>query len=180
MKKMILFFIGLLGVFSTYAQMYTTTKGTVQFFSSTPLENIEAVNNNVSSVISASNDSVLVWMHNTGFVFKNALMQEHFNENYMESAKYPMDVFRGKINQHIDYSKDGIYKVTATGRLTIHGVEQAKVINGIFTVKNGTIHLDSDFSVKTADFKIEIPKLVFEKIAEEIKVTMSADYKLKA
>jgi polyisoprenoid-binding protein YceI len=179
MTKLFLGVILMAITFVGQAQTYMTTAGKVQFFSDAPLEDISAVNSNVSSLINILTDSIFVRMKNTGFVFKNALMQEHFNENYMESTKYPHDSFKGKMNQKIDYSKDGSYPVSATGKLTIHGVEKSETINGTLIVKNGVIHLDSEFIIHTGTFKIEIPKLLFEKIAEEIKVTLSADYKLK-
>jgi len=163
----------------THAQVYMTTTGKVEFFSEAPLENITATNSAVSSLINITTDSIFVRMKNTGFVFKNALMQDHFNENYMESTKYPYDSFRGKINEKIEYSKDGIYPVSATGKLSIHGVEKIVVIPGSLIVKGNSIQLHSEFTVRTGDFKIEIPKLLFEKIAEEIKVTLTADYKQK-
>ncbi len=161
------------------AQIYITTTGKVQFFSETPLENISAVNSSVSSLINTTTDSVFVRMKNTGFVFKNALMQDHFNENYMESTKFPLASFRGKINEKIDYTRDGVYPVTSTGKFALHGVEKIETIKGTLTVKDQVIHLDAGLMVHTADFKIEIPKLVFSKIAEDIKVTMAADYKIK-
>jgi len=133
----------------------------------------------VSSLINTKTDSIFVRMKNTGFAFKNALMENHFNENYMESTKYPIDTFRGKINETVNYSKEDAYSVTASGMLLIHGLQKAETIKGILTIKGGVIHLQSEFFVHAADFKIEVPKLVFEKIAEEIKVTMAADYKLK-
>ena len=162
----------------THAQIFMTTTGKVQFFSETPLENISAVNAAVSSLINTTTDSVFVRMKNTGFVFKNALMQEHFNENYMESTKYPLDSFRGKINEEIDYAHDGTYAVTATGKFSVHGVEKMETIKGTLVIKENDLHLDAAFMVHTADFNIEIPKLVFTKIAEDIKVNMSADYAL--
>src|SRR3954470_16358545 len=111
-----------------------TTTGKVQFFSETPLENISAVNSNVSTLINTNTDSVFVRMKQTGFVFKNALMQEHFNENYMESTKYPLATFRGKINEKVDYTQDGSFLVTSTGKLTLHGVEKIETIKGTLTV----------------------------------------------
>ncbi|MCJ8211054.1 YceI family protein [Mucilaginibacter sp. RS28] len=177
MKKFLFIITTLLFAAGAHAQVYMTANGKVQFFSETPLENIVATNNNVSTLINTATDSILVRMKNTGFTFKNALMQEHFNENYMESSKYPYDTFRGKLNQKIDYAKDGVYKVSATGKITIHGTERNTTINGTLTVKNETIHLDAEFIAHTADFNIEVPKLVFEKIAENIRVTMNADYK---
>ena len=161
------------------AQVFITTTGKVQFFSETPLENISAINSAVSSLINPMTDSVFVRMKNIGFVFKNALMQEHFNENYMESTKYPLGSFRGKINEEFDYTKDGTYTVTATGKLALHGVEKIVTIKGTLIINEKGVHLDAALMVHTADFNIEIPKLVFTKIAEDIKVNMSADYALK-
>ncbi len=103
-------------------------------------------------------------------------MQEHFNENYMETPKYPNASFRGKINEKIDYKKDGVYKVTCTGKLNMHGVDQLRTIDGTITVKGNEVVLDSQFFVKTVDHKIDVPKVVFEKIAENIKVTVNAKY----
>ncbi len=160
------------------AQLFMTTTANVQFFSETPVQNISAVNSKVSTLINTNTDSVLVRMRNTDFVFTNSLMQEHFNENYMESTKYPFDEFYGKINPVINYARDGVYKVSATGNLTIHGTTKPASINGTLSIKNGNVHLDAEFMIHTADFNIEVPKLVFEKIAQDIKVDMSADYKL--
>lgn len=162
----------------TEAQIYMTSAAKVQFFSETPLENIVATNTTVSTLINTTTDSILVRIKNTAFTFKNGLMQDHFNENYMETTKYPYDSFRGHITPGIDYSKDNVYNVSATGALNIHGVDKPAVIKGTLTVKDGTIHLEAKFVVRTADFNIEIPKLVFEKIAEQIQVSMAADYKL--
>lgn len=92
----------------------------------------------------------------------------------MESEKFTSSTFAGKINEVIDYTKDGTYDVTVTGKLKIHGVEQVKTINGKVIVKGQTIQLISNFKVKVADHNIEIPKLVTAKIAEEIEVTVDA------
>lgn len=166
------------GLIEARAQIYMTTTAKVSFFSKTPVQDISAVNSTASSLINAKTDSVFFRMKNSSFEFENALMRDHFNENYMESTKYPIDSFRGKIEQKIDFKKDGQYKVTANGKLTIHGVERPVNVDGVLTVKGETIHLESQFFVKTADYHIEVPRLVFEKIAESIKVTLNADYKL--
>lgn len=158
------------------AQIMITNTAKVQFFSETPVENISAVNANTSSLLNTATDSVFIKIKNTSFAFKNALMQDHFNENYMESDKYPYSTFKGKINQAIDYKKEGTYKVSVSGKMNIHGVERPVVANGVMTVKADQISVSSDFTVKTADYKIDIPKLVFQKIAEEIKVSFNATY----
>lgn len=103
-------------------------------------------------------------------------MQEHFNTDYMESDKYPKATFKGKIQEHIDVTKDGTYPVNAVGELEVHGVKQQRSIPGKMTVVNGTVKMTSEFMVKCADHHIEIPRLVFHNIAESIKVTVNAAY----
>lgn len=106
MKK--LFLIALLFIgFQSKAQLFITTTGEVSFFSKTPMEDIEAVNKNVSSIINTSTNEVAVQMRITNFVFPNKLMQEHFNENYLESEKFPSATFKGKIKEDVDLTKPG-------------------------------------------------------------------------
>jgi hypothetical protein len=165
-----------MGYSGTQAQVYKSKKDevTVSFFSSTPLEDISAVHNTSTSFI--ANDSIKFSMSNTGFVFPKPLMQEHFNENYMESAKYPKSTFRGKINEKTDLSKDGVYKVTCTGVMYMHGVEKLITIPGTFTVKGGEVNLVANFKAKLEDYKIAKPKVVTEKIADIIDVKINANY----
>ncbi len=178
MKKLILT-IGC-GIISLtgFSQIYLANNKAAQikFFSTTPVENIDATNDAVTSILNTSTDSVGVKVPINAFIFPKSLMQEHFNENYMESAKYPTAKFSGKINEKVDYTKNGEYKVTCTGTLTIHGVAQPTTISGTLKINEGKVHLDSKFAVKLKDFKIEVPKLVFQNIAESIDVTMTATY----
>ena len=109
-----------------------------------------------------------------GFTFEKKLMEEHFNEKYMESDKYPYATFTGKINEAVDYKKEGTYKVTITGKLNIHGVEKERTIDGTLTIKGGEISLDSKFNVALKDHKVEIPTLVAQNIAEVVEVTIKA------
>ena len=113
-----------------------------------------------------------------GFEFKKALMQEHFNENYLESDKFPKATFKGKIvnNSDVNYKKDGTYKVKTKGQLTIHGVTKEVEADGTIEVKGGKIVGTSTFNVNPEDYKISIPNLVRDKIAKQIKVTVKADY----
>lgn len=174
MKKIFLALIGtLLFGATSYAQVFSTSSGAIGFFSSTPVEDIQAKSDKVLAVMNAKRE-VAFSVSNTTFQFPNKLMQEHFNEKYMESEKYPTSTFKGKINEDIDLTKDGEHKVTVTGKLNIHGVEMDRTIPGTITVKDGVIHLVTDFKVKVADHKIEIPKLVLSKIAEEISVNVDA------
>ena len=97
-------------------------------------------------------------------------MEEHFNENYMETEKYPAAVFIGKIMEPVDYRRDGTYPVHADGVLDIHGIKQNRSLKGQMSISGGQITLTSDFDVKLADHKIQVPTLVITKIAEDIAV----------
>jgi polyisoprenoid-binding protein YceI len=180
MKRILIFFIVISGLTSlkVSAQKYFTKDAGVSFFSHTPLENIEANNQKATSVLDAATGNIEFAVLIKGFEFQKALMQEHFNENYMESSKYPKATFKGKIvnNGDVNYTKDGSYKVKTQGQLTIHGVTNNVETNGVIEVKGGKITGTSTFNVKPQDYKIEIPNLVREKIAQEIKVEIKSNY----
>ncbi|MBC7389905.1 MAG: YceI family protein [Opitutaceae bacterium] len=160
-----------------YAQKpLRATFSKVSFFSHTPVEDIEALSDKVSSVINPSTNQIAFVILNTSFHFSNSLMEEHFNEKYMESDKYPKSSFSGKINEPINWAQNGENKVSVTGKLLVHGIEKKRTIPATITVKDGKIYASSEFLIKTEDHKIEIPKLVWEKIAEEIKVNVSTEY----
>lgn len=163
---------------SIFAQIYKNKDkgGKVHFFSATPMENIEANTNTSISIINTLTDSINVRIQITSFQFKNSLMQSHFNENYMESEKFPTASLKGKINEKIDYKKDGTYKVTANCNVTIHGVTKPYQLSGTITVKGSDVQLLSKFDVKLVDHKIEVPKLVMSKIAESIAVDVDFTY----
>lgn len=154
----------------TFGQLYATQSGETNFFSETPVENISATNKSVGAILNTATNDLAVSMRMTAFEFPNKLMQEHFNENYMESEKFPVGIFKGKIIEAIDYTKNGMYEVTAKGQLTLHGVTQARDLKGKLTVDNQKINLVCNFDVKLTDHKIEVPKLVFAKIAEVISI----------
>jgi polyisoprenoid-binding protein YceI len=103
-------------------------------------------------------------------------MQQHFNENYMESEKYPYAIFKGRIIEELDLSKPGVYSVNASGTLTIHGVDQDRKLSGKLTVGENSLVLETSFDVMLIDHKIEVPKLVFKKIAEKIEVSANINY----
>lgn len=175
MKK--LFYTAWLALSLSYtasAQIFSTANGKVDFYSKTPVEDIEAHTNTAVTLLNTKTGELVMKIVNTSFNFPNKLMQEHFNEKYMESEKFPNSTFSGKINETIDFTKDGTYDVTVTGKLTIHGVEQVRTIAGKIIIKNGTIQLLSDFKVKNADHKVQIPELVVAKIAEELSVHVDA------
>jgi hypothetical protein len=177
MKKLIaLLALSIAGYANSNAQIYKSKKDEVKvsFFSSTPIEDISAMNSTSTSFIAG--DSIKFSLANTGFVFVKPLMQEHFNENYMESPKYPKSTFRGKINEKPDLTKDGVYKVTCTGLMYMHGVEKLITVPGTITVKGDEVNLVSAFKVKLDDYKIARPKVVMDKIAEEIEIKINANY----
>ena len=177
MKKIFLVLVISFDALSGKAQLYTATQGsTVSFFSEAPLENIEANNTKVSSFLNTSTNDIMFNVHVRGFEFQKDLMKEHFNEKYMESDKYPTSTFKGKINETVDYTKDGTYNVTATGKLTIHGVEREINAPGTVTVDKGKINVKSDFRVPLKGFNIEVPKLVFQNIAEVVSIKVNTNY----
>jgi polyisoprenoid-binding protein YceI len=161
---------------AAFAQKYMTRTGKIIFFSSTPLENIEAFNNEVSAIADAGNGDIVFQAPIKSFKFEKALMQEHFNENYMESDKYPKAEFKGRIANPsaVNFTKDGTYNVTTTGKLTIHGITRDVSVPGTITVKGNEATINSKFKVRTADYGIKIPALVEGKIAKEIAVTVNS------
>ncbi len=158
--------------FEAFGQsLFRTKTGEVSFYSKAPLEDIAAVNKEADILINTSNNEVVSAMKIKKFDFPNNLMEEHFNENYMESGKFPNAVFKGKINEKIDFTKEGTHNVTATGKISIHGVEKDKTITGTLKVVPGEkLILDATFDIILVDHKIERPSIVTMKIAEKIDV----------
>ena len=156
------------------AQIYMAKTCQVDFFSEAPVENIEAVNKSAQPILNTATGDIQVRIPIISFKFQKPLMEEHFNENYMETEKYPNATFKGKINEPVDWSKPGEYKVTATGKLNIHGVEKERTIPGTITIRDGQILLNSVFNVHVADHGIKVPSLYVKNIAEDVKVTLNA------
>jgi len=178
MKKILLLTLLVIG-FQSRAQLFMTTNGEVSIFSKTPMENIDAVNKSVSSIINTATNEVAVQMRITNFVFPNKLMQEHFNENYLESEKFPSATFKGKIKEAIDLTVAGTYPITASGTATIHGVTRPIDLKGTIISTGTSLALTCTFEVKLVDYKVDIPKIVFAKIAEVIKVSSKINYTKK-
>ncbi|MFM2400797.1 MAG: hypothetical protein RI950_313 [Bacteroidota bacterium] len=178
MKKIFLLTLLAIG-FQSKAQLFMTTNGEVSIFSKTPMENIDAVNKSVSSIINTATNEVAVQMRITNFVFPNKLMQEHFNENYLESEKFPSATFKGKIKETVDLTVAGTYPITASGSATIHGVTRPIELKGSIVSTGTNLALTCAFEVKLVDYKVDIPKIVFAKIAEVIKVSSKINYTKK-
>lgn len=173
------FFIAtlLLATIAVSAQKYITREAYIKFYGSTPLENIEAVTNQASSVIDAATNEVVFQVLLNSFTFEKALMQEHFNENYVESEKYPKCIFKGKIQEAIDFKKSGTYPVTIKGTMSLHGIEREIEVRATVIVEKNGIKLSSTFMVVPEDYEIKIPGAVRDKIAKEMEVTVKAAYK---
>jgi polyisoprenoid-binding protein YceI len=164
-----------------HAQKVFTKNGNISFFSKSPLENISANNNQVMSVLNKQNGEMQFSVLIKSFRFKKALMEEHFNENYLESDKYPKAIFKGIVEgaEKLDLSKDGTYKVKVSGDLTIHGVTNKVSVPGTLTSKSGIVTGNTVFNLKLADYNISIPKLVKDNIAEIIEITVDCVYEQK-
>lgn len=174
MKKILLSLLVVAGI-SANAQMFKNKKegNTVHFLSKSALEDIEATNKNPIAVFKAETADIQFAVVMTQFKFKSALMEEHFNENYMESEKYPQATFKGKVNEKIDLSKDGENKVTVTGKMTMHGVTKDITTEGTITKKGEDLVVVSTFKVKVADYNIKVPSLYVQNIAEVVDVNVN-------
>lgn len=159
---------------SASAQKYMTRSGKISFFSGTPIENIEGLNNEVAAALNTTSGDILFQVPIKSFKFPSQLMQDHFNEDYMESDKFPKADFKGKYNPADIGAKDGVYKTTVSGKLTIHGVTKDVQIPGTITVKNGEMILNAKFNVATADYKIQIPAIAAGKVAKTIEITVNS------
>jgi hypothetical protein len=151
----------------------------VAFFSSTVVEDIEATSTTASSVLDTKSRNIIFRVNNNSFQFRKKLMQEHFNENYMESDKYPFSEFKGKITDDVDLSKDGNYIVNVAGNLNVHGVTKAYQTKATLTVNQGVTTAKATFRVRIEDHKIKIPTIVFKNIAEFVDVRVSGVYQPK-
>lgn len=176
--KQLLGLAALLLLFTTVAaqDVHSCRNATLSFFSSAPMEDIDAKTSQGVSAINTKTKAVYFKVPINTFQFKKKLMQEHFNENYLESEKYPHAEFKGNIVDNVDFSKDGSYPVTVEGSLNIHGVSKNYREKGTITVKGGRINAAAKFNVRVADHKIKIPTLVIKNIAEVVEVSVNADY----
>jgi hypothetical protein len=173
MRKLIISFLLILAfAVSSFGQKYFTRNGYVRFFSATPVENIEAKNNQASCILDLESGEVVSKMLMTAFQFEKALMQEHFNENYVESDKFPQATMKGKILnlKDIDFSKTGKSDVTMDAGITVHGVTKQFTIKGIVENLNGKLIASASFTVIPSDFDIKIPKAVADNIAKVVQV----------
>jgi polyisoprenoid-binding protein YceI len=175
MKKALIASLVLLTTFTASAQKYFTKNATVTFLSKAPTETIEGTNKTTTTVIDAKTGAIAFSVVVKGFVFEKQLMQQHFNDNYMESNKYPKSEFKGTIsnNATVKYTTDGTYNVTVTGKLTMHGVTKSINTTGKITVAGGKVSATSEFNVTLSDYKISIPSVVKDKIGKTVKISVN-------
>ena len=179
MKQLLLIAIVLgLGATSIDAQKLLCRDGHVWFFSSTPMEDIEAHNKQASSIIDTESGDVVVQVLMKSFEFEKALMQEHFNENYVESDKFPKGKFKGKINNlsEINFTKDGTYTAIVEGVLNIHGVDKDVSTQATFTIVENKVRVQGKFVTSPSDFEIEIPAVVRDNIAKQMDVNFDMEF----
>lgn len=178
MKRSIFLILLISLFFTANAQKFMTKNGYIGFFSHTPMEDIKGDNNQVASVLDTSTGDLVFQVLIKSFHFDRALMEEHFNENYLESDKFPKSTFTGKITNlsSVNLSKNGSYDVVVEGDMTIHGATNKVSAKGTLEVTAGGINANSKFLINPEDYKINIPGVVREKIAKNLEVTVIMKY----
>ncbi|MEJ7676565.1 MAG: YceI family protein [Segetibacter sp.] len=176
-QQFILFTILFLNLFSLFAQtskIFSVRSGKISFQSEAPFETIRASSNDIKGLLEIEKKLFAFKVRMESFDgFNSGLQKEHFNENYIESSKFPEATFNGKIIEDADLTKDGSYTIRAKGNFTIHGVSQERIIKSAVTVRNGKMNLQSAFSVLLEDHNIPIPKVVKDKLSSEISVQVN-------
>ncbi|MFM7222763.1 MAG: YceI family protein [Bacteroidota bacterium] len=163
--------------YSQAQKVYATKTGQIAFNASSPIEKIAAINNQTDSKFVGENGQVVFAVLIKGFKFENQLMEDHFNENYMESTKFPKADFKGYITniKEVNFSKDGSYPVNLDGNLTLHGVTNKVTATGTMKVAGGAPEMEGTFKIKLKDYKVE-GLYIGEKIAPEVAITVKCKY----
>jgi len=182
-KKLVsfLFFVQLFLAQTVTAQkttdIFSIKNNLITFHSNTSLELIKASSTQLKGVIDVKKKNFAFSIAIATFDgFNSPLQKEHFNENYMETSRFPTASFTGHIIEDEDFTKDGSYNVRAKGKFTLHGITQERILQGDLVVKNGTIKLTCNFNVLLSEHEIKIPRIVHEKLASEIKVVLYAEF----
>jgi hypothetical protein len=172
-------FFALLIPAAGYSQLYSTRSGFIGFYSKTALEDVKGENNQVYAIVDAGKKNLAFAALLKGFIFPKELMQEHFNENYVESDKYPKATFSGAYTGDVALDKDGVYKVVVKGNLMLHNVTRPIETQATFEVKAGHLVGVAEFKLKPEDFNINIPSIVRDKIDKDIDVKINIDCSTK-
>lgn len=170
MKWMLILLCCSCSCIAAFSQQYMTRNGVARFYSRTDLEDIEAENKQVLAVIDPAGKRIAVSLLMKGFLFKKELMQDHFNENYAESDRYPKAVFEGGFMEALDPNYTGTLKLQVRGKLTLHGVTHEVDVPATLEIKDGQISGKSTFQVVPEDYGIRIPNLVRDKISRKVEV----------
>jgi len=175
-----IFFIAilLLSIRVSNAQIYMTKDGSVQIYSETPIFIIEGKTQSTGSILNAGTGEVAATTLVTSIKFKEALLEEHFNENYMESHKFPKAQFKGKITNwsSVDITKDGSYTITIEGDLIMHGETRPLKTSGTLTVSDGKVKATTEFFVSLENYKIKVEESYKDRIPDKIKLTLLFNY----
>lgn len=182
MKNVIIAAFTLLIANAAIGQKYYTKSGQVNFDATSPSspEKIEGTNRSATCVVDIKSGNMQFAVLMKGFAFERALMEEHFNENYVESSKYPKAEFKGEIKEigKVDFTKDGTYTVKVKGKLTMHGESNDVETEAKIVIQGGRIKTNADFSVKLADYKVSIPGLVADKVSKVAKISVACSLEL--
>lgn len=164
-----------LAAFATAQDRYFTKTGNISFLSKAPMEDIEGKNKTVTAVLDTKSGAFQFSVQMKSFEFEKALMQQHFNENYVESDKYPEATFKGALanNKAVNYAKDGTYNVNVKGKLTMHNVTKDVEVPGTIKVSGGKIEAASTFNIQLSDYNISIPAAVKQKVSNAIKIDVN-------
>jgi polyisoprenoid-binding protein YceI len=177
-KMYLLIVASVIGLVAMSQERVFTKNGKISFYSKAPMEDIEAHNKTAISVIDKASGQMEFSVLMKGFEFEKALMQEHFNENYVESNKFPKANFKGKITDwnKVDITKDGRYAVTVNGQLTIRGQTKDVVARGNIIVTAGALSSSAEFNIVLHDYKIDVPAIVKDKISNNVRIVVNASY----
>jgi hypothetical protein len=174
--KATLLSLGLIISLSGWAQIFQTNKGMISFFSWASIGTIDATSMLLSSAIDTGNNQVAFSVPIRTFIFRNSKMQTDFNEDYMESEKYPDATYKGTIQTKVDWKKEGQVHVVATGTLTLHNISKQRTDSATVTIKNGEISVKGNFIVSTEDYGIRIPEILSKHISKEIYIMYGCLY----
>ncbi|MEZ5046546.1 MAG: YceI family protein [Chitinophagaceae bacterium] len=177
MKKLLLTLSLLSTIHLANAEKFFTKSANITFDASGPLENIHSKNGSVAFLLNTETGDIQTSAAVKSFVFDKQLMQEHFNENYMESEKFSKSTFKGTItnNSDINYKKDGTYTAKVSGKLTMHGVTQDITTTAKIIVSGGRVQVEAQFNINCSDYGISIPGAVKEKVSNKVKISLKGN-----
>ena len=180
MKKLLLFILMVGFITTSFSQKYYTKTGIISFDAGTGLEDIKGINKSSTAAFDVVSGKIQFSTLIKGFEFGSQLMQDHFNENYMESDKFPKSTFSGEINniKNVNFGLNGTYPVTVKGVIEIHGIKKEITANGKFKIDHGSIGCSSEFIVNMGDFGIVIPGVVSDKLSKTAKININCVFAL--